>query len=253
MTSLSVIFLGTGAAMPISRGLPCIAVRIDSNIYLLDVGEGCQQRLFRMGLSPLKINSIMISHLHGDHYLGVLGLFQTMHLSGRKETLYIYAPRDFRELISKLAELRLLKIDFPIEIIDLGKGVKYSDNKVVIRAFLVSHGIEAYGFEISVRRPKVKIVYTGDTSPCENVVEHAYNADLLIHDATFTSDLAEEAHEQGHSTAKDAALVALKAGVDTLVLTHISARYDDPLELFYDAYRYFPRVIVAEDYMVVKY
>jgi len=100
-------------------------------------------------------------------------------------------------------------------------------------------------------RPGIKVVYTGDTKPCERVVKEAEGVDLLIHDATFDSSLEDVAHEQGHSTAKDAAIIASEAGVVTLVLTHISARYRDSQTLIQDARKYFERAIVAEDGLTI--
>ncbi|MEM4662083.1 MAG: MBL fold metallo-hydrolase, partial [Desulfurococcaceae archaeon] len=60
-----IYFLGTGAAMPITRLLPCIALKVDSDVYLLDPGEGCQAKMFRTGLSPLKVKVVFITHGHG--------------------------------------------------------------------------------------------------------------------------------------------------------------------------------------------
>ena len=101
-------------------------------------------------------------------------------------------------------------------------------------------------------RPGRKVVYTGDTRPCERVVEIARNADLLIHDASFTSELDDWAKETKHSTAREAAEVARKAGVKRLILTHISARYKDPTPLLEEAKEVFENVEVAEDFMVVE-
>ncbi len=251
--TLTIHFLGTGAAIPINRGLPCIALRLDSDIYLLDVGEGCQHRMFRAGLSPLKIKAIFITHLHGDHYLGLFGLFQTMHLSGREKELTIIAPQPLWKIVDSFIENKLYKPGYELVETNVGKGIVYGDSKLKIEAFPVCHSVDAYGFKIEIAKKNIVLVYTGDTRPCRYVVDSSREADLLIHEATFTSDMEKEAHEQGHSTSKDAGLIASEAGVKKLILTHISARYDDPYQLFIDAYRYYRNVIVAEDYMFLRY
>ena len=101
-------------------------------------------------------------------------------------------------------------------------------------------------------RPGRKVVYTGDTRPCKRVVEVARSADLLIHDASFTSELEEWAKETKHSTAREAAEVARRAGAKKLILTHISARYKDAGPLLEEAKEVFENVEVAEDFMVVE-
>lgn len=92
-----------------------------------------------------------------------------------------------------------------------------------------------------------KIVYSGDTRPSPSVMKLATEADLLIHDCSFSWDLADRAREDGHSTATDAARVAKKAGVKQLALFHISARYEDASILVKEASKVFPNVLVATD------
>ncbi|GBC68744.1 Ribonuclease Z [archaeon HR01] len=97
-----------------------------------------------------------------------------------------------------------------------------------------------------------RIVYTGDTRPCENIVEIAREADVLIHDATFDNSMRDEANIEGHSTAMQAAEIASKANVSLLCLFHISPRYNNPETLLLEARTIFPNSIVAEDLMDIR-
>ncbi len=97
-----------------------------------------------------------------------------------------------------------------------------------------------------------KLVYTGDTKPTNRIVEVAKDADILIHDSSFTSDLIEWAEFTKHSTAKQAAEIARKANVKKLILTHISARYKDATPLLNEAKQIFENVVVAEDFMEIE-
>lgn len=97
-----------------------------------------------------------------------------------------------------------------------------------------------------------KLIYSGDTRPCEGILKAAENADLLIHDGTLGSDQAEWAVEAGHSTAVEAAEIAKKADVKQLVLTHISSRYSEGVEpLLKEAQQIFENTIIAEEMMVL--
>ncbi|WP_367343401.1 ribonuclease Z [Methanomethylovorans sp.] len=105
---------------------------------------------------------------------------------------------------------------------------------------------------VGQKRAGRKIVYTGDTRPCESILQASMNADVLIHDSTLARDKEEWAKESKHSTAFEAANLAKEANVIRLVLTHISSRYtDDTSSLLKEAQEIFKNVIVAEDLMEI--
>src|SRR5690606_30444584 len=74
-------------------------VNYNQQLFLIDCGEGTQMQLFRYGIKSNKIKHIFISHLHGDHYFGLIGLLSSMHLSGRKSSLNIYGPQGLKEIL----------------------------------------------------------------------------------------------------------------------------------------------------------
>jgi ribonuclease Z len=123
-----------------------------------------------------------------------------------------------------------------------GQAVTLADGTVVDPAALVG----------PTRRGR-RIVITGDTRPCGATIEIAQDADLLIHEATFAEEEADRAKETGHSTAREAAVVAAAARVKRLVLTHFSARYSrDPSDLDREAKAVFPHVTCARDGMEIE-
>jgi len=97
-----------------------------------------------------------------------------------------------------------------------------------------------------------KITITGDTTPCENILNFARGSDVFIHDATFDSSLEDKAREYGHSTARQAAEIAKKANARALYLTHISPRYRDVQYLEKEAREIFKKTYVAVDFMEVE-
>ncbi|MEM1727122.1 MAG: ribonuclease Z [Nitrososphaerota archaeon] len=102
------------------------------------------------------------------------------------------------------------------------------------------------------RRGRI-IVYTGDTRPSDEIVEFSRGADVLIHDATFGSEFEEDAAREGHSTARQAAEIALRAGVRRLYLFHISPRYEDDQDrLLREARQIFPNAYLAEDLLSIE-
>jgi ribonuclease Z len=123
-----------------------------------------------------------------------------------------------------------------------GRSITLDDGRVIEPGVLVGPA-----------RPGRRVVITGDTRPSPATVEAARGADLLVHEATFGDEERERAVETGHSTAREAAQVALEAGVGTLLLTHFSARYSrDASDLGREARDVFPATLVGKDGMEVE-
>ena len=123
-----------------------------------------------------------------------------------------------------------------------GESITLEDGRTIDNSELVGE-----------RRRGRRIVLSGDTRPCESVLEAARDADLLVHEATFAHEEAPRAVETGHSTAREAAQLALAAGARRLVLTHISARYSrDAQELEREARMVFPKTTIARDGMEIE-
>ena len=106
---------------------------------------------------------------------------------------------------------------------------------------------------IEPKLPGRKITYSGDTGPCETLIELGYNSDVLIHEATYMQELEDVAREKKHSTSLDAAKAALKMNAKQLILTHISSRYEeDTIKLFEEAKKVFNNTLLAEDLTKIK-
>lgn len=143
--------LGSSAATPTSlRHTSAQVVQHHNKRFLLDCAEGTQMQLRRFKLPLMKIDHIFISHLHGDHYLGLPGLLFTYHLLGREKDLHVYAPPGMQQIIELQYELSQLKPSFNITYHELhdGKQIIYEDERIIIETLLMEHRIPTYGFLI---------------------------------------------------------------------------------------------------------
>jgi len=157
----SLTTLGTASAKPVDNRFSSAHVfNIRGRLFLVDCGEGTQIQLNRFRISMLKIDNIMISHMHGDHVFGIFGLLSSMGLYGRTAPIYIYAPRDFASLLKfYLAHFHqgsqfeinhiVLKGNEPVQIFD--------SKSVEVYSFPLNHGIETYGFLFKEKMPMLNI------------------------------------------------------------------------------------------------
>lgn len=143
---LEVVFLGTGGIMPTrERNVPAVAIRYKGEILLFDVGEGTIRQMNTVKLSPMKVDRIFITHFHGDHYLGLAALIQTMNLWNREKPLHIYGPKYTFEFVQHFLNSGFFRPGFDIHVHELGETrLKFKDYEVW--SFKVEHGIPALGY-----------------------------------------------------------------------------------------------------------
>jgi len=246
----------------------------------------------------MKLDAVFITHLHGDHFLGLAGLVQTLSLMDRKEKLDVYCPAGMKGRIESYLGIPFFTLMFEVKVHELEAGDELRRDGYCIKTGEVDHPVPALAYalvedprpgefypekaiELGVKpgpdfsrlkagqsvklrdgrvikpeqvmgpsRPGRKVVYAGDTRPCESIVEFARGADVLIHDCTFADELVERAAETGHSSPAEVAKIAKRAGVKQLVLVHISNRYEkDDSMLLEQAKRIFPNTVIAKDLM----
>ncbi len=148
--SFELTILGSNSALPTSNRYPTAQVlQVPGRCFLIDCGEGTQIQLRRNKISFSKIRHIFISHLHGDHYYGLIGLISTMNLMGIKHDLHIYAPSELKSLIQ--LQLDYIKGDMKIKPIFHPLNFKkpqviFEDKKMEVISFPVKHSIPTSGF-----------------------------------------------------------------------------------------------------------
>ncbi len=141
--------LGSSGAMPTSsKHTSTQLLKYDNKLFLLDCSEGTQMQLKRMKAPIMKINNIFISHLHGDHYLGLPGLLFTLHLLGREKELNLYSPPGLSEIIKMQFDICKMKLAYKINYHDLEKGGEtiFEDSSLKIETIEMLHSIPSFGF-----------------------------------------------------------------------------------------------------------
>jgi ribonuclease Z len=340
---MKVIPLGTSSGKPtLRRNVSALAVVREGEWLLFDCGEGTQTQIARAGLHPNRLAAIFITHLHGDHFNGVSGLLATMGMDRRTKELTLVGPTGIAEYLDTLARLKILQVNYPLEVKELSPArarsetvnprgasdsigklsrkfygpsgqatplagdkssgasmdeqwVVYDTEEYVVTTRPLDHRVFTLGYRVQERprpgrfnveraralgipegpmfgrlqsghsiqlddgraihpcdvlgpeRPGKAVAYCTDTRPCEAAAALGRNTDLLIHEATFTDDLAAEANDFGHSTAAQAARTARRAGARRLLITHFSTRYPDARLLIEEAQSVFPETILAEE------
>ena len=145
--TMKVHFLGVGGGVPsLARAPPSIAISLHGTILLFDCGEGTQIQLQRARLSPQRIKEVFISHLHGDHVLGLPGLISTMVMHGRTKPLSIYGPKGMRKFIETTLEMTHAHLDFELTVKDVEKGAVSKQEHYSVKCLPALHSVPTFSY-----------------------------------------------------------------------------------------------------------
>jgi ribonuclease Z len=295
-------FLGTGAGVPTrQRNVTSVALNLmqeRSTVWLFDVGEGTQHQMLKSPLKPSRLESIFITHLHGDHLFGLPGLLTSRSHQGGEQPMFIFGPPGIKKFVDTALNISGSHLEYELKIVEINEGTIFEDHQFRVIAAKLEHRIDSYGYRIEeknipgaldverLRREGIqpgpnyallkrgdsitledgrifqgkdyvgptlhgrKVVIFGDTRSCQQEIELAIDADVIVHESTYMHDKVSNATQYFHSTATQVAELALKANVKTLILTHLSSRYQDESVhlLLEEARSIFPNVHVAEDF-----
>ena len=296
------IILGCGSALPASGRNPTSQVlEHNGKYFLIDCGEGTQSRLRENKLSFDKITHIFISHLHGDHYLGLPGLISSMQLLGRTKDLNLYGPPGLWDILELQFKLSNSLISFPIKFHPVEEESELMNTEsLIIRSIELNHRIRCFGFIFFEKEKPRRIngeavknaevphffmenlrkgddfintlgrVYANSELTFSPKKSHVYafcsdnrikntfhekikDVTILYHESTFLHSELARAKRTFHTTAKEAAELALKIKPDLLVLSHYSARYTDIGLILAEAKKVYPKSILAKEKLIVDF
>ncbi|WP_016990843.1 ribonuclease Z [Flavobacterium sp. ACAM 123] len=295
---MKLTILGCYAATPRTFTNPTSQLlEIKNRLFLIDCGEGTQVQLRKNKVRFSKINHIFISHLHGDHFFGLIGLVSTFTLLNRNTDLHIYGPKGIKEIIKLQLRLANSWTNYGLHFHELESKeseIIFEDDKVVVSTIPLKHRIYTNGFLFEEKMDKRKLntnavqnyeidkcyfqnikngkdiilddgrviengeltfdpippksyAFCSDTAYNEAIIPLIKGVDVLYHESTFLESEETLAGKTMHSTAKEAATIALKANVKQLVLGHYSTRYENISIFKEEAETIFPEVLLADD------
>lgn len=303
MEKFELHILGCGSALPTTRHFATSqVVNLRDKLFMIDCGEGAQMQLRRSHLKFSRLNHIFISHLHGDHCFGLMGLISTLSLLGRTADLHIHSPHGLEELTVPMLNFFCKGLGYKVlfhEFETKEPITIYDDRSVMITTIPLKHRIPCCGFLFEEKQhanhiirdmidfykvptfelnrikngadfvtlegevipnsrltrpaaPARKYAYCSDTIYQEKIGEQIKGVDLLFHEATFAQSEKARAKETYHTTATQAAQLAMDAGVKQLIIGHFSARYEDESVLLDEAMAVFPHTILAKENLCVN-
>lgn len=236
--------LGTGAALADpNRGHSGVLITVEGRHYLFDIGHGVTRQLIRANIDPAEVHRVFISHLHFDHIEDTAYFVISTWIGDRRSPLVIYGPPGTKDFVAHLFENGAFHADIRAraqykqraatmqmvrpEVHEFAPGLIFDDGVAKIYAEYVEHIssdlLHCFGFRLEAAG-KV-IAFSGDTSPCESMVQLAAGADLLIHECTFPEEALEFRKKTNigtyaHTSPTELGKLAVRAEVKSLVATH---------------------------------
>jgi ribonuclease Z len=142
-------FLGTAGSWPTKeRSASAVALDLESELVLLDCGEGTQRQFFQSSASFMRVRRIFISHFHGDHFLGLPGLVQSMSLNHRETPLDIYGPPDAEEMVGRALRLGYFQLRFPVEVHALRAGTTVELDGYRVKTAPAEHPVPSLAYRV---------------------------------------------------------------------------------------------------------
>jgi len=303
MQKATLTILGCGSAMPTRKNFPSSQLlEIRDKQFLIDCGEGAQIRMSQMGVKLNRLGHIFISHLHGDHCFGLIGLISTFGMLNRTAELHIHAQPDLEKILQPQLQYFCSDLSFSVIFHSVNPRkheLIYEDRSVSVYSIPLKHRVPCCGFLFEEkprdrhiiremidfyniptwRIPKIKqgedfvteegeiipntrltkandtpkrFAYCSDTAYSEKIIPIIQGVDCLYHEATFMDDEQVRAKQTEHSTAHQAATIALKANVKKLIIGHYSARYIDQTALLNEAQSIFKDTVLGEDMTIYE-
>ncbi|MEE2906737.1 MAG: MBL fold metallo-hydrolase [Planctomycetota bacterium] len=269
--------LGTGCpAVDPDRLGPAALVRSkDGARLLVDCGSGVTQRLVSAGTPGAEIDLLLLTHLHSDHVVDLFQLVISSWHQGRDRGLQVVGPAGTQEFVGALLEVwrpelerRVMHEKRPsvdgldVEINEIGHGAEMELGNLLIEAFEVDHRPMTPALGYSFREDDRLLVLSGDTGPCETLIEASMGCDVLVHDVLLKHELhpsegvrTQETIDQVasyHATAEQVGRIATEAEAKCLILTHfVPTRFDEATLLEMVRADYDGPVICGEDLMLV--
>lgn len=249
------ITLGTSSQVPTRhRNHNAYVLRLEAGDLLFDPGEGTQQQIVSAKFAVDRIHTILVSHFHGDHSLGLAGVFVLMARAKVAHRLRVVFPASgqayFERQVAACEYTNALDIE-PVPVFD--PGVVLDTELLRVHADRLSHGVDTFGYRIEEKpsqdpsKPPFCFAHVMDTRRCKGALALAAAVDVLLIESTYLASEAKEAVERGHLTASQAAEIARDAGAKSLILSHFSQRYPSFKAFREEARRIFPRVRAARD------